>query len=320
VTEILISIESVRQKADKAQGDDRFYDLVNTPYRSPDPGMCEVWTNGGEVNCHVALCWPHDASEHASVFSSDLNRAYQRIKTECDPVDAGGNQAWFHDDEPDKQAWYITIKNDPDYGSTSAARKRRSEPFNATELLEELSDKHEISADGGYHFQISVENKEVYDEAEAAAREDQKHSQKKRQEDDEFILTSQSFAIVKSDEKIPVGPLLSSGAEHTWENSESNSVETTITTGVSAGFWEVFTASVEVSTSQGYEVSYSESYTFTSGDCPDRGQNWLYPLFDRYRGYLASNPDETFDIWIPRGGSNIESPTLEYFIDVECLG
>lgn len=232
------------------------------------------------------------------------------------------------DENPEEHAWDITIRNDPDFDGTSSALSRRSDEFNATQLLEELSDKSEVLDNGLHHFEISLENNELFEEAEQAFNERHEKSQKKRHADsqqkrddeDKFVLISQSFAVVKEDERSPAGPLLASGAEYTWETSEGQSVGTSVTTGVSAGFWEVFTASVEVSVEEEYSVEYSESYTFNSGNCPSRGQNYFYPLFDKYHGFLESNPGENFDVWVPRGGDNIESPTLEYFIDIECLG
>ena len=267
----------------------------------------------------VSICWNNEASDDSSAFSSDINRAYQHIKGQCDPVNAGGSQPWYNDGDG-SDAWAINVRNDPDYPNTSARKTSQADAFNTTQLLGELAVKSETPEDGIQYFELTTEDAQMFEEAEAAYLEEHRNSPSKRQDNDEFVLISQSFAITKPGVRTAVGGTLTSGVEYTWQSGQSQSVSTTITSGVSAGFWEVFTASVEISTTEEYSVEYSESYTFTSGNCPNRGQNYLYPLYDRYHGYVTSNPGENIDVWVPRGGDDIESPTLEYFIDIECLG
>jgi hypothetical protein len=80
--------------------------------------------------------------------------------------------------------------------------------------------------------------------------------------------------------------------------------------------FEIFSASVSITVTQEFSVSYTETLVFDpSGRC-DPAQDavlYFYPLFDQYVGIFSGDSTE-YTIEIPVEGAN------NYAIDVECLG
>ncbi|CAJ0549953.1 Ff.00g065480.m01.CDS01 [Fusarium sp. VM40] len=72
--------------------------------------------------------------------------------------------------------------------------------------------------------------------------------------------------------------------DRTWEESSFHSITVGVTASVSAGLFEIFTASMEISTS--YEETYSvaSSLKYSNGDCPSGANIYYAPVYTRYGG------------------------------------
>ncbi len=66
------------------------------------------------------------------------------------------------------------------------------------------------------------------------------------------------------------------------------------------------------------ETSYSVAHglSYTSGDCPETGIVYWYPVYDLYTGLFSDNPDQLIDIWIPRQLND----NAEGRFETVCLG
>jgi|TARA_R110002003_G_scaffold38_2_gene2287 hypothetical protein len=107
-----------------------------------------------------------------------------------------------------------------------------------------------------------------------------------------------------------------SGSSTSWATTEGYSTSVTTSAEMGVNLFEIFTASVSISVTQEYSVSYTETITFDpSGRC-DPAQDavlYFYPLFDRYLG-MFDDADQEYTIWVPVAGDS------NYAVDVECLG
>ena len=86
----------------------------------------------------------------------------------------------------------------------------------------------------------------------------------------------------------------------TWEESSSYSINVGVTAGVSASLFEIFSASMEIST--GYEETYSagSSLTYNTGSCPQNANIYYAPVFTMYEGYWSNDQDTIIEIWVAR--------------------
>lgn len=259
--------------------------------------------------------------DRPGIGQADASRAMREVSDTCAGDDAGGS-ALYYDFLGGEDLFEIGFENDPLWTGSVARLGRRKD---SNELLDDLASSSEITSAGVHKWTISVEDLDAVHAAEEEKATDNvaktvnapSNVLDKRQ--GTFYLRSRSVAIRNPDVREAAGPILGSGAEYTWSVSESNSVGVSMSTSLEAGFWEVFKVSVSIETSMEWTVSYEESYTFTSGDC-DRGQNYYYPLFDRYIGYFTSDYEDV-TIWIPRAeNEDLENPVTEGMFLTECLG
>jgi hypothetical protein len=91
-----------------------------------------------------------------------------------------------------------------------------------------------------------------------------------------------------------------SGVEITWSEATSVSISVSATAGVSAGFFEIFSASLEISTSYEETNTITTALIFNSGDCPGAAIVYWDPLFERYTGVFSDNPGTTVEIYVTR--------------------
>ncbi|KAF1829316.1 hypothetical protein BDW02DRAFT_612135 [Decorospora gaudefroyi] len=100
--------------------------------------------------------------------------------------------------------------------------------------------------------------------------------------------------------------------ESTWETTEGFSVGVAVSAGVSVGFFDLFTASINIEVSFEYTQSYSRSITIDPSKPCSTGQDaYMYfePYFDHYTVMDGNN--EVHEIWIPKDGGKM---------GVQCLG
>jgi uncharacterized membrane protein len=139
----------------------------------------------------------------------------------------------------------------------------------------------------------------------------------KRQEQGDWINLVTRQGVIQPGTRKRVNTIeLSPGVEMTWEDSSSYSVSVGVTAGVSAGLFEIFSASMEVTT--GYEETYSaaSSLKYNSGNCPQNANIYYAPIFTMYEGVWSNDQDNAVEIWVLQTVNG----NLEWRFITECVG
>lgn len=69
---------------------------------------------------------------------------------------------------------------------------------------------------------------------------------------------------------------------------------------MSAGFFDIFSASVGISVSEEHSETIENGMTVTVNSCPsNRGYVVWDPIMDFYDGYFTDEPDQWYVVWVP---------------------
>lgn len=250
-----------------------------------DNNACYIWTaNPNTVNCKVGYCF----SSPGGVRVGGLPLLWAVVEAGCRRFNAGG--------------WHR--------GYTGQA-----EVFNEPGAVVPPPSKREIDGDEQPEV-IQIElSREDYDYYMNNTHVETEEIVKRQ--DPSFILTFSAFGVAKPNNRDQVTPRLPAGSSWTYQTSEGFSHSVATSVGVDVGLFEIFTASVSITT------TLETSYDVTSGvtvlvDCA-QGQNgviYYEPLYDYYEGYYSSSNDRIDDFWIPRGRGGASDGQ---FVS-ECLG
>ncbi|KAM0346305.1 hypothetical protein ACHAPU_005736 [Fusarium lateritium] len=139
----------------------------------------------------------------------------------------------------------------------------------------------------------------------------------KRQDQGEWINLVTQSGVTKPGERERINAVeLSPGIDITWTEGSSYSISVGATAGVSVGLFDIFSASMEITTS--YEESYSASSSLTtnSGNCPQNANIYYAPHFTRYEGFCSNDQTTTVEIWVAQQVNG----ELEGRFIIECVG
>ncbi|RFN52130.1 hypothetical protein FIE12Z_3682 [Fusarium flagelliforme] len=247
---------------------------------------CMTWYYG---NCQFAQCFPGDecqGTDEGMMWSSRLT-----IENFCRPDDLGGRET------SSAGQFFEVIR----YLGTPARHRRslsvEKKAYSLTEYERLFGKDHDVK----FSKVIDANDSEIV----------------KRQDEGEWtnLLTRQG--VIKPGTRERVNTIeLSPGIEMTWEESSSYSVNVGVTAGVSAGLFEIFSASMEVTT--GYEETYSaaSSLKYDSGNCPQNANIYYAPIFTVYEGYWSNDQDNLVEIWVLQTvNGNLEGRFI-----TECVG
>jgi hypothetical protein len=91
-----------------------------------------------------------------------------------------------------------------------------------------------------------------------------------------------------------------SGAKVTWSKATEVSISVSVTAGVSASLFDIFSASMEISTTYEESHTISKAMEFSAGKCPYRAIVFWEPVFSKYSGAFSDDPHKTIEIWVAR--------------------
>ncbi|KAH8172545.1 hypothetical protein LIA77_06800 [Sarocladium implicatum] len=278
------------------------------PISSPGANLCHVFTVG-KSNCLIDVCFYTEASVSASKFG--LYSTYESIiKNWCKPLDAGGKSS--HADDIILGAW-----NNPEHtgagvvGAASLGELALSQSTDKNGVTDTIMSKTDLdsllNATAAAADEPKVKGQRSSKRAGIAARQE---------EDDSFDMLYIEKSIAKSGERFQASNILSPGVEEKWSFSDTKSVSVSTTVGVSAGLWDIFSISAEISTKQEHSETIESGRTFKVGDCDNSAIVYWVPLYNHYVGFWSSKPDVEWHAWIPTSTGDYAAGKWE----TECLG
>jgi hypothetical protein len=93
---------------------------------------------------------------------------------------------------------------------------------------------------------------------------------------------------------------VNSGAKVTWYKATEVSISVSVTAGVSASLFDIFSTSMEISTTYEESHTINKEIQFNAGKCPYRAIVFWEPVFDKYSGAFSDDPQKTTEIWVAR--------------------
>jgi hypothetical protein len=251
-------------------------------------------TEDHSINCWLLVCFPRET--YSEVRYASLSTWYDMGKDACEPLDAGSRVPGQIELD------HLRVRNDPDF---------------SREVLQQVALSYEVK-DGVVHTTIPYDIIEELDRNDTFAETPGTSEKAKRQgDDDRWISVNSATSITNPSERYQASGRLSGGVQQTWSFSETTTVGISTTVEMGVG-WEIFTASVGITTSYEHSETVESGLTFTvECDEAEEGVVWYYPLFNWYEGFWASDPNENIEVWIPRGGDN---DFVQGRFVTECLG
>lgn len=213
-----------------------------------------------KAGCQMGYCPTTDGC--VAVSYNQFPTAYRLIKSWCMPDDLGG-------------------RNDLNVGYFQVMLNRNNKKFRrgiADPVYEQQLTREEYDELFGNNNTAAVNNKR----------------------DTTYTNYLTQKGVTKDGLRYQASQEMDAGTEQTWSEATSVSVSVSVTAGVSVGFFEIFTASMEISTSYEETHTITKQLTFTSGDCPGSAIVYWEPLFDKYTGAFSDQPDVTQEIWVSR--------------------
>ncbi|KAL2202448.1 hypothetical protein CC79DRAFT_1372620 [Sarocladium strictum] len=135
----------------------------------------------------------------------------------------------------------------------------------------------------------------------------------KRQDDQTVVIESVFQSVPHPDHREEILGERSGGSSFAITESQSFTAGVSVSTGIDAKLWEIFTASISTTVSLDFTVSNTVGETVTVGCEPTvMGILFWEPLFIEYVGHFEPS-GQTFDNWIPIAGSRGRYVT-------QCLG
>ncbi|KAF2828115.1 hypothetical protein CC86DRAFT_405127 [Ophiobolus disseminans] len=247
---------------------------------------------GNVGNCMIAACNERGDGARQPMNTFAGPTSYGLIKQWCEPDKAGGQS-------PGPGASNIVMAlNNPDYAPSRRVRRATRGGLVVKQMTIE-------------EFKALVEKaKQVnIDQLVPPTRRSQLN---KRASWINFGTTKN----VRSSERSRLSAIAGSGTGQEWSTTEGYSVSVSLSVGMEASLFSIFTASVSITTTLESSVSHTETVKFDpSGRC-DPAQDavlYYYPLYDYYLGQFDDS-DQQYEIRVPVEGAN------NFAIDVECLG
>ncbi|GKU06872.1 hypothetical protein FLAG1_08703 [Fusarium langsethiae] len=146
---------------------------------------------------------------------------------------------------------------------------------------------------------------------------DQDNDKVEKRQSGEWINLVTRQGVIKPGERQRVNSNeLAPGIDFTWEESSSYTIEVGATAGVSASLFEIFSASMEVSTSYSETFTAGSSLKYNSGNCPNNANVYYAPVYTMYEGIFSDDESTTYEIWVPQTVNGV----LEGRFVVECVG
>jgi hypothetical protein len=146
---------------------------------------------------------------------------------------------------------------------------------------------------------------------------DQDDDKVEKRQSGEWINLVTRQGVIKPGERQRVNSNeLAPGIDFTWEESSSYTIEVGATAGVSASLFEIFSASMEVSTSYSETFTAGSSLKYNSGNCPNNANVYYAPVYTMYEGIFSDDESTTYEIWVPQTVNGV----LEGRFVVECVG
>ncbi|RBR25210.1 uncharacterized protein FIESC28_01945 [Fusarium coffeatum] len=247
---------------------------------------CMTWSYG---SCQFGQCFPGEecqGTDHGMMWARHRN-----VEDFCRPDDLGGRFT------SDGGQFFEVIR----YLGARAGRRRsltvEKKGYSLAEYERRFGEQHDVK----FSKVIDANALEIV----------------KRQDQGEWTNLISRQGVIKPGTRHRVNTIeLSPGIDMTWEESSSYSISVGVTAGVSASLFEIFSASMEIST--GYEETYSagSSLTYNTGNCPQNANIYYAPVFTMYEGYWSNDQDTLVEIWV----AQTVNGNLEGRFITECVG
>ncbi|KAH8175622.1 hypothetical protein LIA77_04040 [Sarocladium implicatum] len=281
----------------------------NSDYINND-GMahCLVYGRSEGGNCLAHVCFYSEADLGAS--KTILYAWYDGIlKRWCKDKNLGGRVSGNDD------TYSLAVWNNPDFTGSRMAAPADMRDFAISQKTNENGiTETKLSLDDFNKLFNATEAAEPKVKSRRALRKEAIAA--RQEEDDDFDMLYIEKSVAKDGERFQASNKLSSGAEETWSFSETKSVSVSTTAGVSAGLWDIFSVSAEITTTQENSETVQSGMTFKVGTCPDSAIVYWVPLWDHYVGYWSSDPDTEWHAWIPTAKDDYAAGEWQ----TECLG
>ncbi|KAL2204565.1 hypothetical protein CC79DRAFT_1372567 [Sarocladium strictum] len=263
-------------------------DVIDNDQDGSCSNICRSYTKSdNSKNCEISVCFYTETC--VSAAQSDFVAVYDNImKQYCKPLDAG---ATYTGGDIEYFAWL-----NPDYVPPSTGDKR--------DVLE-----RDVAG-------LTMSTDAFEERLNATARQPDEAHQKDKRDDDTWVTISVSKSVGKDGDRRQASSILSSGSKESWSFSETETVSVSTSIEMGAG-WEIFTASVGITTEQSYSTTIESGQQFTSGNCPKGGIVYYVPLWTNYLGYWESNENEVISVWIPE--TNGKGKSVGKF-ETDCVG
>ena len=256
---------------------------------------CRVWTQDANSNCRLAYCLVLGGC-HQTGCALEFGNGYNNIKFHCADRDGSGGVY-------DNGVNHVEVLKNPDFVGSSIGSRSSLDSL-ADTSAEVLTKRDDSSGLISYEMPLEVFEAYVANETghppEDGTPNDVEYTDSKIKRQADTWTTWASGVGPKSDERIQVSHGLSNGATQTWEFSESISIGVEVSAEISAGFFDIFSASVGISTSMETTEQVSQGLQFSAGNCPRDSVIYWEPIMNWWDGYFNDDIDNVITIWTPR--------------------